>query len=156
MNYWYLQSNSVFVFFPHRVVYLGLTLGLRTLSFIFCIWGFALLKKHLSREEKKALTNGSAEMELLRKEENSCVHGEPFILGLDCDVDRETDLWALVWPNSHGTSYYGAWPHLTVFIAQRLYLYMNGVHTTSTNCKFLCVLNKLKTFVTKTGKYAVF
>uniref|UniRef100_A0A8C7XRQ0 Solute carrier organic anion transporter family member n=1 Tax=Oryzias sinensis TaxID=183150 RepID=A0A8C7XRQ0_9TELE len=76
----------------YRVVYLGLTLGLRTLSFIFCIWGFALLKKHLSREEKKALTNGSAEMELLRKEENSCVHGEPFILGLDSDVDRETDL----------------------------------------------------------------
>ncbi|RVE71652.1 hypothetical protein OJAV_G00053960, partial [Oryzias javanicus] len=76
----------------YRVVYLGLTLGLRTLSFILCIWGFALLKKHLKREEKKVLTNGSAEMELLRKEENSSVHGEPFILALDCDVDRETDL----------------------------------------------------------------
>ncbi|XP_036068198.1 solute carrier organic anion transporter family member 1C1 [Oryzias melastigma] len=81
----------------YRVVYLGLTLGLRTLSFILCIWGFALLKKHLKREEKKVLTNGSAEMELLRKEENSSAHSEPFILALDCDVDRETDLVLILW-----------------------------------------------------------
>ncbi|XP_070686219.1 solute carrier organic anion transporter family member 1C1-like [Pempheris klunzingeri] len=60
----------------YRIVYLGLTLVLRTVSFFFCIPGFALLKRHIKREEKNALTNGSAELESLRKEENISIHCE--------------------------------------------------------------------------------
>ncbi|XP_069551237.1 solute carrier organic anion transporter family member 1C1-like isoform X1 [Brachyistius frenatus] len=67
----------------YRIVYLGLTLGLRTVSFFFCILGFALLKRHIKREEKNALTNGNAELESLRKEETSSIH---------CNPDRETHL----------------------------------------------------------------
>lgn len=73
-------------------MYLGLTLGLRTVSFFFCILGFALLKWHNKREEKNTLTNGSAELESLRKEENNSIHCEQFILALDCSPDRETGL----------------------------------------------------------------
>ncbi|XP_036964314.1 solute carrier organic anion transporter family member 1C1-like isoform X1 [Acanthopagrus latus] len=76
----------------YRIVYLGLTLGLRTVSFLLCISGFALLKRHVKREEKYALTNGSAELETLRKEENSSVHCEQFIPASDCNPDRETRL----------------------------------------------------------------
>ncbi|XP_068458813.1 solute carrier organic anion transporter family member 1C1-like [Clinocottus analis] len=74
----------------YRIVYLGLTLGLRTISFFLCIYGFALLKRHIKMEEKNALTNGSAELESLRKEEKSSIHCEQFILG--CNPDRETHL----------------------------------------------------------------
>ncbi|TMS05841.1 solute carrier organic anion transporter family member 1C1 isoform X1 [Larimichthys crocea] len=76
----------------YRIVYLGLTLGLRTVSFFLCISGFALLKRHIKREEKYALTNGSAELESLRKEENNSIHCEQFILASDCNPDRETCL----------------------------------------------------------------
>ncbi|XP_051238779.1 solute carrier organic anion transporter family member 1C1-like isoform X1 [Dicentrarchus labrax] len=76
----------------YRIVYLGLTLGLRTVSFFLCILGFAVLKRHIKREEKYALTNGSAELESLKKEENSSIHCEQFILALDCNPDRETRL----------------------------------------------------------------
>ncbi|XP_030587337.1 solute carrier organic anion transporter family member 1C1-like [Archocentrus centrarchus] len=76
----------------YRIVYLGLTLGLRTVSFFLCILGFALLKRHIKKEEKNMLTNGSAELETLRKEENSSIHCEQFILALDCNPDRETRL----------------------------------------------------------------
>ncbi|XP_071753565.2 solute carrier organic anion transporter family member 1C1-like [Centroberyx gerrardi] len=76
----------------YRIVYLGLTLGLRTVSFFLCILGFALIKRHIKREEKNALTNGNAELESLRKEENSSMHCEQFILALDCNPDRETRL----------------------------------------------------------------
>lgn len=55
-----------------RILYLGLTLGLRTLSFFLGISGFAFLKRHIKREEKYSL-NGSAELESLRKEENGSV-----------------------------------------------------------------------------------
>ncbi|KAI3370666.1 hypothetical protein L3Q82_007229 [Scortum barcoo] len=75
-----------------RIVYLGLTLGLRTVSFLLCISGFALLKRHIKREEKYALSNGSAELESLKKEENSSIHCEQFILALDRNPDRETRL----------------------------------------------------------------
>lgn len=78
--------------FLYRIVYLGLTLGLRTVSFFLCILGFALLKRHIKKEEKHVLTNGSAELETLRKEENSSIHCEQFILALDCNPDRETRL----------------------------------------------------------------
>ncbi|XP_042268741.1 solute carrier organic anion transporter family member 1C1-like isoform X1 [Thunnus albacares] len=76
----------------YRIVYLGLTLGLRTVSFFLCILGFPLLKRHIKREEKAALTNGSADLESLRKEENSSIHCEQFILALDCNPNRETRL----------------------------------------------------------------
>ncbi|XP_067358206.1 solute carrier organic anion transporter family member 1C1-like isoform X2 [Channa argus] len=76
----------------YRIMYLGLTLGLRTVSFFFCILCFALLKRHIKMEEKNALTNGSAESESLRKDENSSIHCEQFILALDCNPDRETHL----------------------------------------------------------------
>ncbi|XP_055365516.1 solute carrier organic anion transporter family member 1C1-like isoform X2 [Betta splendens] len=76
----------------YRIVYLGLTLGLRTVSFFFCIVCFALLKRHVAMEEKSALTDGSAESESLRKEENSSVHCEQCILALDHSPDRETHL----------------------------------------------------------------
>ncbi|XP_075994176.1 solute carrier organic anion transporter family member 1C1-like [Genypterus blacodes] len=77
----------------YRLVYLGLTLGLRTVSFFLCILGFTLLRRHMKQEEKKnALTNGSAELESLRKEESGSIHREQFILSLDCNPDRETRL----------------------------------------------------------------
>ncbi|XP_034444659.1 solute carrier organic anion transporter family member 1C1-like [Hippoglossus hippoglossus] len=76
----------------YRIVYLGLVLGLRTVSFFFCIFGFAVFKRHIKREEKSALTNGNAEMESLRKEENSSTHCEQFVVALDCSPDRETRL----------------------------------------------------------------
>lgn len=54
-----------------RIAYLGLTMGLRTVSFLLCILGFVLLKRHLRREERSAhqVANGGAELEVLRKEE---------------------------------------------------------------------------------------
>ncbi|AWP08223.1 putative solute carrier organic anion transporter family member 1C1-like [Scophthalmus maximus] len=76
----------------YRIVYLGLALGLRTVSFFFCILGFALFKRHIKREEKNALANGNAEMESLSKEENSSTHCEQFVLASDCSPDRETHL----------------------------------------------------------------
>lgn len=88
----YLPSASRLVRPPRRIVYLGLTLGLRTLSFLLCISGFALLKRHLKREEKYALTNGSAELESLSKEENSSTQCEQLILTSERSHDRETRL----------------------------------------------------------------
>ncbi|XP_074534341.1 solute carrier organic anion transporter family member 1C1-like isoform X1 [Halichoeres trimaculatus] len=76
----------------YRIVYLGLTLGLRTVSFFLCIPGFALLKRHVKMETKNALTNGSAELETLRKEDSSYTNCEQFIPASDCNPDRETRL----------------------------------------------------------------
>lgn len=73
------------------MVYLGLTLGLRTISFFLCISGFALLKRHIKKEEKYALSNGSVELELVRNEENDSSHCERS-LASDCDDDGETCL----------------------------------------------------------------
>ncbi|XP_047248088.1 solute carrier organic anion transporter family member 1C1 isoform X2 [Girardinichthys multiradiatus] len=54
----------------YRIAYLGLTLSLRTISFIICIPGFILLSRQLKEEEKKSiLTNGGTELEPLRKEQ---------------------------------------------------------------------------------------
>ena len=39
-----------------------------------------------------ALTSGNAELESLKKEENSSIHCEQFILALDCDPEGETRL----------------------------------------------------------------
>ncbi|MED6255722.1 hypothetical protein ATANTOWER_013884 [Ataeniobius toweri] len=76
----------------YRIVYLGLTFGLRAVSFFLCIWGFDLLRKHIKREEKEALSNDSGELELLRKEENSSATGGQFLLSPDCNPERETRL----------------------------------------------------------------
>uniref|UniRef100_A0A672ZL27 Solute carrier organic anion transporter family member n=1 Tax=Sphaeramia orbicularis TaxID=375764 RepID=A0A672ZL27_9TELE len=80
------------IFKTLKIVYLGLTLGLRTVSFFLCILGFAILKRHIKQEEKSALTNGSAELEALKKEESNSIHCEQFILALDRNPDRETHL----------------------------------------------------------------
>ncbi|KAF3692845.1 Solute carrier organic anion transporter family member 1C1 Organic anion transporter F [Channa argus] len=74
----------------YRIAYLGLTLSLRTISFIICIPGFILLSQQLKVEERNAihvaLTNGGAELESLRKEE--------FVISnlSDNSTDRETRL----------------------------------------------------------------
>ncbi|XP_030630849.1 solute carrier organic anion transporter family member 1C1-like [Chanos chanos] len=77
----------------YRTVYLGLTLGLRTVSFFLCIMGFVLLKRYVKREKRKStLTNGSTELESLRKEESQSLNCEQFLRTLDCNSDRETRL----------------------------------------------------------------
>ncbi|XP_063052808.1 solute carrier organic anion transporter family member 1C1-like [Engraulis encrasicolus] len=93
----------------YRIVYLGLTLGLRTVSFFLCLVGFVLLGRHVRQEEhQKALTNGGTETECLRKEESQSLQGEAECLRkeeekhslqcqhllrtLKCDPDRETRL----------------------------------------------------------------
>ncbi|KAG7522502.1 solute carrier organic anion transporter family member 1C1-like isoform X1 [Solea senegalensis] len=76
----------------YRTVYLGLTLVLRTVSFFFCVLGFALLKRHIKRKEKNALISANAEMASLRKEENGSIHCEQVILSTDCSSDSETHL----------------------------------------------------------------
>uniref|UniRef100_A0A6Q2XFB6 Solute carrier organic anion transporter family member n=1 Tax=Esox lucius TaxID=8010 RepID=A0A6Q2XFB6_ESOLU len=76
----------------YRMVYLGLTLGLRTVAFFLCILGFALLQRYVRQEEKTALANGDVEVESdsLRKEEgNSVLHCDKFVCALNC---RETRL----------------------------------------------------------------
>uniref|UniRef100_A0A672ZMN3 Solute carrier organic anion transporter family member n=1 Tax=Sphaeramia orbicularis TaxID=375764 RepID=A0A672ZMN3_9TELE len=51
-------------------------------------WDIFKTLKHL----KSALTNGSAELEALKKEESNSIHCEQFILALDRNPDRETHL----------------------------------------------------------------
>uniref|UniRef100_A0A3Q1HYW9 Solute carrier organic anion transporter family member n=1 Tax=Anabas testudineus TaxID=64144 RepID=A0A3Q1HYW9_ANATE len=74
----------------YRIAYLGLTLSLRTLSFIMCIPGFVLLSRQLKEEERnaihEALTNGGTELEALRKEEFAISNST------DSNTDRETRL----------------------------------------------------------------
>ncbi|MEQ2261370.1 hypothetical protein XENORESO_009532, partial [Xenotaenia resolanae] len=53
----------------YRIAYLGLTLSLRTISFIICIPGFILLSRQLKEEKKSILTNGGTELEPLRNEQ---------------------------------------------------------------------------------------
>ncbi|KPP74810.1 hypothetical protein Z043_105993, partial [Scleropages formosus] len=77
---------------PLRIVYLGLTLGLRTASFFLCALGFVLLRRHVRREEKSSLANGGTEIESLTKEENSSLNCDQFVRNSDCDPDRETRL----------------------------------------------------------------
>lgn len=85
-----LQTDSFWFFC--RILYLGLTLGLRTLSFFLCISGFAFLKRHIRREERYSLSNGSAELDSLRKEENGSVLCEHCLTASDGRHDRETCL----------------------------------------------------------------
>uniref|UniRef100_H3DF25 Solute carrier organic anion transporter family member n=1 Tax=Tetraodon nigroviridis TaxID=99883 RepID=H3DF25_TETNG len=75
-----------------RILYLGLTLGLRTLSFFLCISGFAFLKRHIRREEKSPLSDGSTELESSRKEEGVFALREQCLPASDARRDRETCL----------------------------------------------------------------
>ena len=60
---------------PCRTAYLGLTLSLRSASFLVCIPGFLLLRQQVRREQRNAvrgaLANGGAEMEALGKDETA-------------------------------------------------------------------------------------
>ncbi|XP_059931010.1 solute carrier organic anion transporter family member 1C1 isoform X2 [Gadus macrocephalus] len=59
----------------YRTAYLGLTLSLRSASFLVCIPGFLLLRQQVRREQRNAvrgaLANGGAEMEVLGKDETA-------------------------------------------------------------------------------------
>uniref|UniRef100_A0A668AI31 Solute carrier organic anion transporter family member n=1 Tax=Myripristis murdjan TaxID=586833 RepID=A0A668AI31_9TELE len=80
----------------YRIAYLGLTLGLRTISFILCIPGFILLRKQLKREERNAihgaLANGGTELEALRKEEFVISNSDQSQRTSDNSTERETRL----------------------------------------------------------------
>ncbi|KAJ8269120.1 hypothetical protein COCON_G00117270 [Conger conger] len=76
----------------YRLVYLGLTLGLRTVSFLLCVPGFLSLQKHIKKEEKSALANGGSEVESLRKGEAGSLSHDQFIQTSGCNPDRETRL----------------------------------------------------------------
>lgn len=79
-----------------RVAYLGLTLSLRTISFIICIPGFVLLSRQLKKEERNgihgALANGGAELEALRKEDFVISNLDQSQQASDSSTDRETQL----------------------------------------------------------------
>ncbi|XP_060928929.1 solute carrier organic anion transporter family member 1C1-like [Limanda limanda] len=80
----------------YRIAYLGLTLSLRTASFLICIPGFILLSRQLKREERNAvqaaLANGSTELEALRKEELTISNSDQLQQMSDNSTDRETRL----------------------------------------------------------------
>lgn len=93
-----------------RTAYLGLTLGLRAVSFLLCIWGFVVLRRHVRQPEHGPMTNGAVtgaavaaadELEALRKEETHCGDGDGGAAGAgtdpsprnsDCYPERETRL----------------------------------------------------------------
>ncbi|XP_036003790.1 solute carrier organic anion transporter family member 1C1 isoform X2 [Fundulus heteroclitus] len=56
------------------------------------IYNTSSYRRHLKREEKEALGDENSELESLRKDENSFVPREPFVLSLDCNPERETRL----------------------------------------------------------------
>uniref|UniRef100_A0A3Q3ISC4 Solute carrier organic anion transporter family member n=1 Tax=Monopterus albus TaxID=43700 RepID=A0A3Q3ISC4_MONAL len=76
----------------YRIAYLGLTMSLRTISFIICIPGFILLSRQLREEERNAIHSalanggGGTEPEALRKEEFGISSSS------DNSTDRETRL----------------------------------------------------------------
>ncbi|KAM7399411.1 hypothetical protein PAMP_018684 [Pampus punctatissimus] len=80
----------------YRIAYLGLTLSLRTISFIICIPGFILLSRQLKKEERNAihgaLANGGTELEALRKEEFVISNCDHLQRTADNSTDRETRL----------------------------------------------------------------
>ncbi|KAJ8261865.1 hypothetical protein GJAV_G00159340 [Gymnothorax javanicus] len=75
----------------YRTVYLGLTLGLRTLSLLLCVPGFLLLRRHI-KMEKCALANRGSEVESLWKDETNSLSPDQFIQTSGCSPDRETRL----------------------------------------------------------------
>uniref|UniRef100_A0A3Q3WDF9 Solute carrier organic anion transporter family member n=1 Tax=Mola mola TaxID=94237 RepID=A0A3Q3WDF9_MOLML len=80
----------------YRIAYLGLTLSLRTISFIICVPGFILLSRQLKKEERngahRPLANGGAELEVLRKEEFMISNSDQLQPTSDNSTDRETQL----------------------------------------------------------------
>ncbi|KAL3057281.1 hypothetical protein OYC64_007709 [Pagothenia borchgrevinki] len=80
----------------YRIAYLGLTLSLRSISFIICIPGFILLSRQLKKEERNAvhgaLANGGTELEALRKEEFVVSNSDQSQQTADNSTDRETRL----------------------------------------------------------------
>lgn len=90
MNYFFPP-----IFFPLRIAYLGLTLSLRTVSFIICIPGFILLGRQLKKEEQDAihaLSNGGTELEALRKEECVILNSDQPLHTPENSTDRHTRL----------------------------------------------------------------
>lgn len=91
--------NKLKIFFTSyllRIAYLGLTLSLRTISFIICIPGFILLSRQLKEERngiRGVLANGGTELEALRKEEFVISNTDQSQQTLDNSTDRETQLW---------------------------------------------------------------
>lgn len=87
--------NHFFSSSTARVAYLGLTLSLRTISFIICIPGFILLSHQLQKERNGihgALANGGAELEALRKEDFVISSLDQSQHTSDNSTDRETQL----------------------------------------------------------------
>ncbi|XP_056138757.1 solute carrier organic anion transporter family member 1C1-like [Lampris incognitus] len=80
----------------YRMAYLGLTLSLRTVSFLICIPGFILLRRQLKKEERnaihRALANGGTEIEALRKEEVVIFNSDKDQRTSDNSTERETRL----------------------------------------------------------------
>lgn len=80
----------------YRIAYLGLTLSLRTISFLLCIPGFILLSRQLKEEERNAmhgaLANGGTELEALRKEEYVISNSDQSQQMSDSNTERETRL----------------------------------------------------------------
>ncbi|XP_037123243.1 solute carrier organic anion transporter family member 1C1 [Syngnathus acus] len=80
----------------YRIAYLGLTLSLRTISFLVCIPGFILLSRQLKKEEQDALrgsrANGGTELEALRKEEFVISNSATLQRTSENGTDRETRL----------------------------------------------------------------
>ncbi|KAL3992010.1 hyperpolarization activated cyclic nucleotide-gated potassium channel 1 [Sarotherodon galilaeus] len=80
----------------YRIAYLGLTLSLRTISFIICIPGFILLSRQLKEEERSAihgaLRNGGTELEVLRKEELVISNSDQPHHPSENSTDRQTRL----------------------------------------------------------------
>ncbi|XP_061537066.1 solute carrier organic anion transporter family member 1C1 isoform X3 [Phycodurus eques] len=79
----------------YRIAYLGLTLGLRTISFLICIPGFILLSRQLKEEHdtlRGSLANGGTELEVLRKDEFVISNSKTLQRTSENGTDRETRL----------------------------------------------------------------
>ncbi|TRY88684.1 hypothetical protein DNTS_006258 [Danionella cerebrum] len=81
----------------YRIAYLGLTLGLRTVSFFLCVLGLLVLKRHVQRQERSTLSNGgvgasAGELQALRKDENHSCESETSPQSTEYDPERETRL----------------------------------------------------------------
>lgn len=91
----YLWSFVCLVFLL-RIAYLGLTLGLRTVSFFLCILGLLVLRQHVQKQERSTMVNGGSaaagELQALRKEENNSCNSEQCPQNTDYDPERETRL----------------------------------------------------------------
>ncbi|XP_056312181.1 solute carrier organic anion transporter family member 1C1 [Danio aesculapii] len=81
----------------YRIAYLGLTLGLRTVSFFLCILGLLVLRRHVQKQKHSTMLNGGSaaagELQALRKEENNSCNSEQCAPhNSDYDPERETRL----------------------------------------------------------------